>query len=58
MATNGNVPATIPALGGEQSLNRYLSEIKKFPILSARAGIYARQALSGTWRHRGGAASS
>jgi len=28
-----NVPATIPALGGEQSLNRYLSEIKKFPIL-------------------------
>jgi len=28
-----NVPATIPALGGEQSLNRYLSEIKKFPLL-------------------------
>ncbi|MBS7669250.1 RNA polymerase sigma factor RpoH [Croceicoccus sp. 1NDH52] len=24
---------TIPALGGEQSLNRYLSEIKKFPVL-------------------------
>jgi len=33
MAKSGNVPATIPALGGEQSLNRYLSEIKKFPIL-------------------------
>ena len=24
---------TVPALGGEQSLNRYLAEIKKFPIL-------------------------
>ena len=30
----GNVPATIPALGGEASLNRYLSEIRKFPILA------------------------
>jgi RNA polymerase sigma-32 factor len=28
------LPATIPALGGELSLNRYLSEIKKFPILA------------------------
>jgi RNA polymerase sigma-32 factor len=27
-------PATIPALGGEQSLNRYLSEIRRFPILA------------------------
>jgi RNA polymerase sigma-32 factor len=25
---------SVPALGGEQSLNRYLSEIKKFPILT------------------------
>jgi RNA polymerase sigma-32 factor len=25
----------VPALGGEQSLNRYLSEIRKFPLLSA-----------------------
>jgi len=25
---------TVPALGGEQSLNRYLSEIKKFPVLT------------------------
>ena len=25
---------TVPALGGEQSLNRYLSEIKKFPLLA------------------------
>jgi RNA polymerase sigma-32 factor len=33
MANSSNVPATIPALGGEASLNRYLSEIKKFPIL-------------------------
>ena len=34
MASGENVPATIPALGGEQSLNRYLAEIRKFPILS------------------------
>ncbi len=33
MPARSNVPATIPALGGEQSLNRYLSEIKKFPLL-------------------------
>jgi len=33
MASGSNVPATIPALGGEQSLNRYLSEIRKFPLL-------------------------
>ena len=33
MAKGSNVPATVPALGGEQSLNRYLAEIKKFPIL-------------------------
>ncbi|QMW23538.1 RNA polymerase sigma factor RpoH [Sandaracinobacteroides saxicola] len=31
MATN--LPATIPSLGAEASLNRYLSEIRKFPIL-------------------------
>ena len=29
-----NFPATIPASGGEAGLNRYLSEIKKFPILT------------------------
>jgi RNA polymerase sigma-32 factor len=34
MANSSNVPATIPALGGEASLNRYLAEIKKFPILA------------------------
>lgn len=34
MAKGSNVPATIPALGGEASLNRYLAEIKKFPILT------------------------
>ncbi len=33
--TNGsNVPATMPALGGEAGLNRYLSEIRKFPLLT------------------------
>jgi RNA polymerase sigma-32 factor len=30
---SGNVPATIPT-GGEAGLNRYLAEIKKFPILA------------------------
>ncbi len=34
MASGKNVPATIPALGGEQSLNRYLAEIRKFPLLA------------------------
>ena len=34
MAIGRNVPATIPATGGEAGLNRYLAEIKKFPILS------------------------
>ncbi len=29
-----NLPA-VPSLGGEQSLNRYMAEIKKFPVLSA-----------------------
>jgi RNA polymerase sigma-32 factor len=27
------LPATIPSLGGDASLNRYLSEIRKFPLL-------------------------
>lgn len=31
---NAKLPATIPALGSEASLNRYLTEIKKFPILA------------------------
>ena len=34
MASGRNVPATIPATGGEAGLNRYLAEIKKFPILA------------------------
>ena len=33
MAKSGNLPATIPALGTEAGLNRYLAEIKKFPLL-------------------------
>ena len=33
MSNGSNVPATIPALGGDASLNRYLSEIRKFPVL-------------------------
>jgi RNA polymerase sigma-32 factor len=34
MASGNKVPATIPATGGEAGLNRYLAEIKKFPILA------------------------
>ncbi len=34
MANGSNVPAKIPALGGDASLNRYLSEVRKFPILT------------------------
>ncbi|WP_425230144.1 RNA polymerase sigma factor RpoH [Sphingomonas sp.] len=33
MAKSSNLPATIPALGSEAGLNRYLSEIRKFPLL-------------------------
>ncbi|WP_404480582.1 RNA polymerase sigma factor RpoH [Novosphingobium sp. BL-52-GroH] len=33
MSNNRNLPS-VPALGGEQSLNRYLSEIRKFPVLA------------------------
>ncbi len=32
---SNNKSMSVPALGGEQSLNRYLSEIKKFPVLTA-----------------------
>jgi RNA polymerase sigma-32 factor len=32
--TSSNVPSTIPALGSDASLNRYLAEIRKFPILT------------------------
>ena len=31
---DSNKALTVPALGGEQSLNRYMSEIRKFPILA------------------------
>ncbi|GAD49387.1 RNA polymerase sigma-32 factor [Caenibius tardaugens NBRC 16725] len=33
--TNIRRTASVPALSGEQSLNRYLAEIKKFPVLTA-----------------------
>jgi RNA polymerase sigma-32 factor len=32
---SNNKSVTVPSLGGEQSLNRYLSEIKKYPVLTA-----------------------
>ncbi len=31
--SNKSKALSVPALGGEQSLNRYMSEIKKFPVL-------------------------
>ncbi len=33
MSDTKNVPATIPALGGDASLNQYMAEIRKFPVL-------------------------
>ncbi len=32
--TNTSRAMSVPALSGEQSLNRYLAEIKKFPVLT------------------------
>ena len=32
---NKSKAMSVPALGGEQSLNRYLSEIRKYPVLTA-----------------------
>jgi RNA polymerase sigma-32 factor len=34
MTDHSNLPAKVPALGGEASLNRYLSEVRKFPLLT------------------------
>ncbi len=34
VAKRSSVPATVPTLGSEAGLNRYLSEIRKFPLLS------------------------
>ena len=33
--SSSNGGSTMPTLGGEQGLNRYLAEIKKFPVLTA-----------------------
>ena len=49
MANGSNVPATIPALGGEAGLNRYLAEIKKFPILAPEEEYM----LAKSWREHG-----
>ena len=35
MSNKSTRSVSVPALGGEQSLNRYLAEIKKFPVLTA-----------------------
>ncbi|MEQ1549139.1 MAG: RNA polymerase sigma factor RpoH [Chakrabartia sp.] len=34
MTVKSNVPATIPSLGSEAGLNRYMAEIRKFPLLT------------------------
>src|SRR6476469_10485982 len=44
-----NVPATLPSSGGEAGLNRYLAEIKKFPILSPEEEYM----LAKRWREHG-----
>src|ERR1700754_4573983 len=49
MANRSNVPATIPALGGEASLNRYLAEIKRFPVLTPEQEYM----LAKRWREHG-----
>ncbi len=35
MTTTSNVPAIVPSLGSDAGLNRYLAEIRKFPLLTA-----------------------
>ena len=49
MASGNKVPATIPAAGGEAGLNRYLAEIKKFPILAPEEEYM----LAKRWREHG-----
>lgn len=34
VTVKSNVPATIPSLGSEAGLNRYMAEIRKFPLLT------------------------
>jgi RNA polymerase sigma-32 factor len=34
MAKGSNLPATMPSLGSEAGLNRYLAEIRRFPLLT------------------------
>ncbi len=48
MATNKGI-VSLPASGGEAGLNRYLSEIKKFPILSPEEEYM----LAKRWREHG-----
>ena len=37
---------SVPALGGEQSLNRYLSEIRKFPVLTETKTVNAATGIT------------
>ena len=46
---NANKIVSIPASGGEDGLNRYLSEIKKFPILAPEEEFM----LAKRWREQG-----
>ena len=46
-----NLPS-VPALGGEQSLNRYLAEIKKFPVLAPEQEYMLAKRYQGTRRSR------
>ena len=49
MNATRSVPATIPALGGEASLNRYLTEIRKYPLLKPEQEYM----LAKRWREHG-----
>ena len=52
MANQRNI-VSLPASGGEAGLNRYLAEIKKFPILAPEEEYM----LAKRWREHGQASS-
>ena len=49
MASQSRGIVSLPASGGEAGLNRYLAEIKKFPILSPEEEFM----LAKRWREQG-----
>jgi RNA polymerase sigma-32 factor len=51
--TKRKLPASrgtsVPSLGPEQSLNRYLAEIRKFPVLTAEQEYMLAKRYSDSW---------